>query len=107
MSDLQPMNAALEKIWVDARDDWRTRRDDYGDAFLELGAKGQFSDIWRKVYKLKRSVWEGHQLTGEPAEQVAKEIMPHCAMLVYLLDRQERDAWAATENDTQIITPPS
>jgi hypothetical protein len=89
-TELQKAVTEMENILVEARDMWREKRGDYGDAFMELGDKGQFSEIWRKVYKLKRSVWEGYELHGETPEQIAMELIPHCLMLVYLI-RQERN----------------
>ena len=83
--------ADMELILDDALDSWRVKRHDYRDAFLELGAKGQFSEIWRKVKKLKVSVWDGYDLSGESPAQVAKEIIPHCMMMVYLLDREGKE----------------
>lgn len=87
--ELRRATTELEHILTEAKKMWQERRGDYGDAFIELGPQGQFSDIWRKVFKLKRSVWDGIELHGESPEQIAMEIIPHCLMLVYLI-RQER-----------------
>ena len=81
----------MEQILESAVNDWRLKRGNYGDAFMELGAKGQFSEIWRKIKKLQIGVWEGQPLSGETPEQVAQEIIPHCLMMIYLLRREQRD----------------
>lgn len=57
---------------------------DYGDAYSELGVQGQFSDIWRKVIKLKRAVWDGIELEREPIEEVVGDIIRHCIIMLYL-----------------------
>lgn len=84
--EMKEINSDLEDILMEAVKRWHAKSYDYNDAFLELGAKGQFSEIWRKVKKLEMAVWYGIELTGDDdAEQIAKEIIPHCLMMVYCL----------------------
>lgn len=83
--EMREIHVELTKILDEAVADWTSKREDYGDAFLELGAKGQFSEMWRKIKKLQRTVWYGYALRGEDAEQIAKEIIPHCMMMIYCL----------------------
>lgn len=87
--ELQRAWDEMEAILIGAVADWSIKRQDYRDAFMELGSKGQVSEIVRKVAKLKRGVWDGYELFGEDPEQIAKEIIPHCMMLVYLLRLEE------------------
>jgi len=63
------------------------RSKDYGRAFELLGAKGQFSDINRKFWKLHRAIWLGQPLTreGEGPEECAEDIIGHCLLLIYIL----------------------
>lgn len=58
---------------------------DYDDAHELLGAKGQFSDINRKFWKLYRSVWLGYELVGEQPDEIAEDIIGHCLLLIHLL----------------------
>jgi len=83
--ELAEAHREMEEILTASAEHWRSRRSDYGDAFWELGARGQFSEIWRKIKKLQRAVWEGKELNGESPEQIAIEIIPHCLMMVYLI----------------------
>jgi len=92
MPDMDEAWKEMETILETAVNDWKYKRPNYGDAFLELGAKGQFSEIWRKVKKLQTEVWEGQPLVGETATQVAMEIIPHCLMMVYCLHHQKLNA---------------
>jgi len=87
-TELQLAWEEMEKILETVVTDWKLRRQDYRDAFMALGSKGQFSEIWRKVYKLKNAIWDGYELKGESPDQIAQEIIPHCLMLVYLLRRE-------------------
>lgn len=57
---------------------------DYGDAYKELGEAGQFSDIWRKIAKLKRAVWDGHAPIGESVDQMVEDVINHCLLLLYI-----------------------
>ncbi len=52
-------------------------QDDAGTAFV-LGEKGQFSDIYRKVMKLKRAIWDGKHLNTEPVEEILLDFIGHC-----------------------------
>jgi hypothetical protein len=61
------------------------RGGDYADAYELLGAKGQFSDINRKFWKLYRGVWLGHELSGEQSDEIAEDIIGHCLLLIHLL----------------------
>jgi hypothetical protein len=79
----------MDEILDDALQDWYHKRKDYRDAFLDLGSKGQFSDMWRKMRKLKIAVWEDEPLQGEQPEQIAREIIPHCLMMIYCLRREK------------------
>lgn len=87
--DLDAAYKEMEATLATAVNEWHLKRANYGDAFLELGAKGQFSEIWRKIKKLQVGVWENKPLTGETPEQIAKEIIPHCLMMIYLLRREQ------------------
>lgn len=59
------------------------------EGFQFLGAKGQFSDIARKVFKLKKAIWEGKPLKGEQPHEVVQDLMGHCMLLLYLLEQEE------------------
>lgn len=69
---------------------------DYGDSTyganaMRLGPKAQFVDIWRKVKKLKRAIWDGEQLHGEQPEEILQDFLGH--VLLALLDyRKDRNA---------------
>lgn len=63
--------------------------EDYGETFRELGLKGQFSDIYRKIGKLKRSIWDGHELKRESPREIAGDIIGHCLIIMYLYDEGE------------------
>jgi hypothetical protein len=86
-AELEEAWAEMEVILSQVVQPWKQKRQDYRDAFMDLGSKGQYSEIHRKVKKLKRAVWDGFDLFGESPEQVAEEIIPHCVMMIYLLRR--------------------
>jgi hypothetical protein len=56
---------------------------DYGDTFLALGVKGQFSDINRKFLKLKQAVWEDRELMGEQPEEIVMDMIGHCLLMLW------------------------
>lgn len=63
---------------------------DYGDdtaAFL--GAKGQFADINPKFWKLKKALWDGEKLEGEPVEEILADLIGHCLLTLHFLNEQK------------------
>lgn len=54
---------------------------DYGDAYRHLGSRGQFSDINRKYWKLKRAVWDEKELVGEDVDEILDDIIAHCLLM--------------------------
>jgi hypothetical protein len=75
-------------------DEWintfKQKRQDYQDAHRELGVKAQFVDINRKVVKLRRSMWEGHELVGEQPREILMDLIGHCFLAIDLLDEEVR-----------------
>lgn len=64
------------------------QRDYPPEGFLFLGSKGQFSDIARKFFKLKKSVWDGEQLDGEQAYEIVEDLIGHCLLLLFCLETE-------------------
>lgn len=54
-----------------------------------LGLKGQFADIWRKIWKLKKALWDGKELTGEQPREILLDLIGHCFLAIDMLDRQQ------------------
>lgn len=58
---------------------------DYGGNvgdLAKLGPKSMFVDIWRKVGKLKRSLWDGAPLVGEQNEEIIQDLIGHCLIIL-------------------------
>jgi len=65
---------------------FREKSSDYGDVFKELGIAGQYSDMHRKMYKLKRAMWEGEELKGEPPEEILSDLFGNILISIYLYE---------------------
>lgn len=61
---------------------------DYKDGAQDLGIMGQFADINRKFIKLRRALWDGHVLVGEPVDEVLKDLIAHCFLTLDMLRSQ-------------------
>jgi hypothetical protein len=48
---------------------------DYGGVSGGLGPKAPFVDMWRKMIKLKRSLWEGEELQFEQPSEVLRDMI--------------------------------
>jgi hypothetical protein len=54
-----------------------------------LGARGQFAEIWRKIPKLKKGMWDGEVLENESVREILQDIIGHCLLA---LDFDAKDA---------------
>lgn len=67
---------------------------DYSDAEMEphrvLGKAGQFSDIWRKIWKLKKALWDGKELTQESTREILLDLIGHCFLTLALLEEEDQ-----------------
>ncbi len=103
-SDLTYIQDVLLPEWLKQ---FETKNADYGDDSGKLGVKGGFTDLWRKVLKLKRALWDGQTLHGEQAREITMDMIGHAFLLLVDLDGyQERyKAWATHERykDEELI----
>lgn len=60
-----------------------------GSAF-ELGERGQFSDIYRKIIKLKRAMWDADEsvLTTEGVDEIIMDLIGHCFLTLEMRRRR-------------------
>jgi hypothetical protein len=58
---------------------------DYGDVFKELGIAGQYSDMHRKMFKLRKFMWEGYELKGEQADEILEDLLGNILISIYLV----------------------
>jgi hypothetical protein len=62
---------------------------DYGGNvmdMLKLGPKASFVDLWRKVGKLKRAIWDEQPMVGEQPDEILSDLVGH--VLIILDERQ-------------------
>jgi hypothetical protein len=59
---------------------------DYGDVFKELGVKGQYSDMHRKMQKLKKSLWDNEVLIGEQPEEILADLFGNILITLWLMN---------------------
>ena len=73
---------------------------DYGDTSIDLGIKGQYAEIHRKVGKLKQSMWLDKELSYEQTDEILKDLIGHCLLSLYFLDLQDgKEAMAMVQED--------
>ena len=51
-----------------------------------LGAAGQFADLWRKIPKLKKAMWDREELVGEQAEEILMDFFGHVMLAIGYLN---------------------
>lgn len=63
------------------------------DIAATLGVRGQWSDMFRKIAKLKQEMWDqdGSGLQFETAEEVIRDLVGHCLLsLLFLKDAKPK-----------------
>lgn len=69
---------------------------DYNDSLVPgvenadvLGPQGQYAELWRKMAKLKKALWDGKPLVGEQPREILLDFIGHCFLAIDMLDRQQ------------------
>lgn len=72
----------------------------------ELGLKGQYADMHRKMQPLKRYMWEGQALSlaKESPREILMDLIGHCLLTISMLDR---DAPGMKEREPIITGSPN
>ena len=67
----------------------------------ELGTRGQWADMYRKIAKLKQSMWEknGEGLEFETAEQVLYDLLGHVLLALKFLAEEGGVTWEEDDFD--------
>jgi hypothetical protein len=81
----------LHDIIVHLLPNWATlfarKNADYGaGSSFELGIRGQYSDIHRKVLKLRRFMWEGETPEFEGVEEVIHDLISHLFLTLFMIN---------------------
>jgi hypothetical protein len=56
-----------------------------------LGIRGQFAEVWRKVWKLKNTLWDGRTLAYEGEREILLDMIGHCFLAISMIDADPRD----------------
>lgn len=65
---------------------------DYGGNVMDminLGPKASFVDLWRKVGKLKRALWDEQPMVGEQADEILMDLIGHILIILDGMNRAE------------------
>jgi hypothetical protein len=78
--DTNQFKRILSNILPDVIERFSSKNKEYGDnATHDLGVAAQFVDIYRKVIKLRRALWDGEPevLVSEPVDEVIDDLIAH------------------------------
>lgn len=110
--DGQYIRDVLMPEWLEQ---FQRKAADYNDNQNEnhrvLGVRGQFADIWRKIGKLKKALWEGQPLVGEQPREILMDLIAHCFLTIAMLDEGKRalqlyDKLRATKDPVMVAGEP-
>lgn len=90
--DLRSIIEVHVPAWLDL---FERKNREYGDgAAFDLGARGQFSDMYRKMLKLKRAMWDEDEsvLTTEGVDEILQDLIGHCFLTLNMRSRDRSKA---------------
>lgn len=87
---------------------FRTKARDYSErdgvmAADLLGSAGQFAEIWRKIPKLKKGMWDKNKLENETVPEILRDIIGHCLLA---LDSWENENKKPRIKGEGMLVPP-
>ena len=85
--DSEQILEIIETILPQAVELYLKKAKDYGGVSGGLGPKAPFVDMWRKMIKLKRSLWEGEELQFEQPSEVLRDLIG--TILIILVELPE------------------
>ena len=95
LDDESPVDSLLIQHLPHVVQMFRSKARDYGSGrhFTAdaLGARGQFAEIWRKVGKLKRCMWDGKDMAYEQTDEILADLFGH---IMLAIDYNEADSVA-------------
>lgn len=96
---MNPYHTMVADILPRVASKFQKKASDYGDVFFELGLPGQYSDMHRKMYKLRKAMWEEEELKGEQPEEILQDLIGNCLISLYLIedDRKANQRTASTK----------
>lgn len=103
--DSQELIVIAERIMPEWLALFARKNRDYGSgSAYELGVRGQYSDIHRKMIKLKRAMWDGEQLDFEDTDEIIKDLISHLFLTLHMfgLQREAEQAYVYTEDDAAV-----
>src|SRR5690349_3697784 len=103
--DSPELNVIAKRIMPEWLELFARKNRDYGSgSAYELGVRGQYSDIHRKMIKLKRAMWDGEQLDFEDTDEIIKDLISHLFLTLHMfgLEREAEQAYVYTEDDAAV-----
>src|SRR5579885_757029 len=103
-NDLNEALIRLQKAFASAPEPYRTmlldrlpglvehfisKGRDYGVTYQDLGSKGQYAEMHRKMRKLRESVWDGRSLLHEKPEEITRDLFGNVFLMLDSLAREE------------------
>lgn len=103
--DTPELRAIITEHLVNWADLFGRKNSEYGSgSAFDLGERGQFSDMYRKMIKLKRAMWDEDEsvLTTEGVDEIIMDLIGHCFLTLEMRARKTR---VAPEPEDQTLTP--
>lgn len=93
-----PVDELIQRYLPDMIELFRSKARDYESegtfAADMLGSRGQFAELWRKIGKLKRCMWDGKPMAHEQPAEILADLFGHIMLATDYV----------TRNDAEIVT---
>lgn len=90
MSSKADREYVQDVLWPELNERWDQWQMEYGSQERDLGSRGEFVGLWRKVKKIKAQVWDrvDGSLWREDLRTIIFEVVAHALLLLRDLDRE-------------------
>jgi len=72
---------------------FRDKSIDYDNAFEDLGLAGQYSDMHRKMRKLRKAMWHEEILADEQPEEILEDLLGNILISLFLYERESNPTY--------------
>jgi len=107
-SDTPELRAILTKHFPAWAELFARKNSEYGSgSAFDLGERGQFSDIYRKIIKLKRAMWDEDEsvLTTEGVDEIIMDLIGHCFLTLEMRARKDAEKTNSFAVNSVSISP--
>lgn len=96
----------MDRIVPEWAEEFLRKNRKYKAVTNDLGPRGVFPDVNRKVGILKSRMWDGEPTVGEPTREVIMDLVGHLLLMVHMMDEEARhEGWTDAKVKFDLLPP--